>query len=135
MYSHVLVPVGFDEDRDVPGAATFAQRILNDGGRITFLHVMEPVPSMVEAQLPHNQLTSDHEQATARLSEIARAVPGAHVSLTDGSAGRAITDWAKNNGVDCIAIASHRPSITDIFLGSTAAWVVRHAHCAVHVVR
>ncbi|MEO0359386.1 MAG: universal stress protein, partial [Pseudomonadota bacterium] len=49
--------------------------------------------------------------------------------------GRTITDWARDKGADLIVIASHRPTMSDIFLGSTAAWVVRHADCPVHVIR
>jgi nucleotide-binding universal stress UspA family protein len=32
-------------------------------------------------------------------------------------------------------IASHRPGMADLLIGSTAAQVVRHAPCAVHVLR
>ncbi|WP_371932559.1 universal stress protein [Pararhizobium sp. IMCC21322] len=46
-----------------------------------------------------------------------------------------MVEYAESNGVDCIIIASHRPGLQDYFLGSTAARVVRHAHCAVHVIR
>ena len=51
------------------------------------------------------------------------------------NAGRAITEHAKENAIDCIVVASHRPGLQDIFIGSTADWVVRHAPCSVHVVR
>ena len=36
---------------------------------------------------------------------------------------------------DCIVIGSHKPGLIDYLLGSTAARVVRHAPCAVHVLR
>ena len=57
----------------------------------------------------------------------------AHV--VTGHAARTILDFAERIEADCIVIASHDPGIQDYFLGSTAARVVRHAHCAVHVVR
>ncbi|WP_170501927.1 universal stress protein, partial [Ruegeria atlantica] len=38
-------------------------------------------------------------------------------------------------GIDCIVLASHKPGMKDFFLGSTAALVVRHARCSVHVLR
>jgi nucleotide-binding universal stress UspA family protein len=56
------------------------------------------------------------------------------VAVTGHSA-RSILDYAEAHDVDCIVIASHRPGLQDFFLGSTAARVVRHATCAVHVVR
>ena len=55
--------------------------------------------------------------------------------VVDGHSARTILDYAEEHGVDCIVMASHRPDITDYFLGSTAARVVRHAACAVHVLR
>jgi len=57
------------------------------------------------------------------------------VLLKSQSAGRAITEYANTHGADCIVVASHQPGIKDFFLGSTAARVVRHAHCTVHVLR
>lgn len=135
MYHHVLVPVQLDDSRDVATASSVAKEIADPDGRITFLHVIEPVPAMVETHLPPNVSAETRDYAKSRLDEMAEAVPGAQVAVTDGSAGRSITEWARDNDVDCITIPSHRPVLSDILLGSTAAWVVRHAQCAVHVVR
>ena len=57
------------------------------------------------------------------------------VVLESQSAGRAITEYADTHGIDCIALASHQPGMKDFFWGSTATLDVRHAHCAVHVLR
>lgn len=135
MYHHVLVPVQLDESRDVASASSVAEEIADADGRITFLHVIEPVPATVSMHLPPTIGTERREDAKERLGALAEKVPGAHVAVVDGSAGRSITEWARDNDVDCITIPSHRPVLSDILLGSTAAWVVRHAQCAVHVVR
>lgn len=135
MYRHVLVPVQLDDSRDVEMAGIVAKRLADDGARITFLHVLEPVPAMVETYVPAGQGLESRDFAKARLTELAAAVPGAQTALTDGSAGRSIVQWADDNSVECIVIASHEPMLSDILIGSTAAWVVRHARCAVHVVR
>lgn len=50
-------------------------------------------------------------------------------------AGRVITEYANKSDIDCVVIGSHKPGLRDYFLGSTAARVVRHAKCAVHVLR
>jgi len=42
---------------------------------------------------------------------------------------------ATEAGTGCIVIGSHKPGLRDYLLGSTAAKVVRHAACAVHVKR
>ena len=52
-----------------------------------------------------------------------------------GHSANGILDYAEKNEIDCIIVASHRPGYQDYFLGSTAARVVRHATCAVHVLR
>ena len=55
--------------------------------------------------------------------------------LLNGHSGRTITDHARKIGADCIIVGSHKPGLSDFLLGSTAARVVRHAPCAVHVLR
>ncbi|MEP4424264.1 MAG: universal stress protein, partial [Nitratireductor sp.] len=42
---------------------------------------------------------------------------------------------AKEKQADVIVIASHKPGLQDYLIGSTAARVVRHAACSVHVMR
>jgi len=62
-------------------------------------------------------------------------VDNATLNIVEGHSGRTILDYAENHQADCIVVASHRPGLQDYLLGSTAARVVRHASCAVHVVR
>ena len=135
MYKHILIPTQLDSTRDVAMATTAAQQLLSDGGRITFLHVLEPLPASIGTYLPEGYPQETRDALKAKLDELTATVPGSQAILADGPAGRTITNWADDNGVDCIAIPSHQPTFSDVFLGSTAAWVVKHAHCAVHVVR
>jgi nucleotide-binding universal stress UspA family protein len=135
MYKHVLVPVQLDDSRDVSTACAVARKLLQDNGRISFLHALEPIPMMVGTYVPEIHTPENRQFAKERLAEIAEAIPNAQIALTDGKPGRAITQWADDNNVDCIVIASHQPALSDVLLGSTAAWVVRHATCPVHVVR
>lgn len=55
--------------------------------------------------------------------------------VVEGHSGRTILDYAEETGSDLIVIASHRPGMGDMLMGSTATQVVRHAKCAVHVLR
>ena len=135
MYTNILIPVSFEEDRDVAGAIEIAKRISGPDANITFLHVLEPLPSYAGEYVPADLLQGTREKVRERLHEISADVPNGRMALIDGPTGRSITDWASQNGADCIVIASHRPVFSDILLGSTAAWVVRHADCAVHVIR
>jgi universal stress protein F len=135
MYKNIAVPVSFDQDRDVASAVGVAKCLADTGARITFLHVMEIVPAYVVDIIPQQTFTARTEEIDRRLKELTDGIENASAAVIDGAAGRTITKWASDNGADCIVIASHRPVMSDILLGSTAAWVVRHANCAVHVVR
>jgi len=135
MYKNITVPVSFDEDRDVAGAIGIAKALAGEGARITFLHVIENVPSYAAGHIPAQTFKDRAVEIDRRLKELSDGVENANAAVLHGPAGRSITNWASENGADCIVIASHRPVFSDMLLGSTAAWVVRHADCAVHVVR
>ena len=69
-----------------------------------------------------------------RLSRLADA-QGVEALTISGHSGRTILDHASETEADLIVIASHRPGMQTLLLGSTATHVVRHATCAVHVLR
>jgi nucleotide-binding universal stress UspA family protein len=52
-----------------------------------------------------------------------------------GNAGHTLTEYAEEIGADLIIVGSHRPEFKDYLLGATAARIVRHAPCSVHVLR
>ncbi|MEM6373096.1 MAG: universal stress protein [Pseudomonadota bacterium] len=135
MYTNILIPVAFDTEKDLAGAIAIAQRMAAEDATFTFLHVMEQVPVYVTDHIPASVLSETRDMARDKVTEMVVDVENGKVVIIDGATGRSITNWADDAGVDCIVIPSHRPVISDILLGSTAAWVVRHAHCAVHVIR
>ncbi|WP_050929575.1 universal stress protein [Aestuariivita boseongensis] len=135
MYHNILVPISFDEERDVGGPLKLARLLANDGAKITLLHVVEHVPSYALTYMPPDYLKATREGIQAELDRLAETVPGAKGVLIEGHSGRSILDWAQEHEPDLIIIASHRPGMQDLLLGSTASQVVRHAACAVHVVR
>ncbi|WP_371061483.1 universal stress protein [Rhodosalinus sp. 5P4] len=135
MYSHILVPISFDEDRDAAGAVHVARVLAGAESKVTLFHVMERVPSYAINYLPQDYVASARAAIEEELSNLAEDLPGAGAMVVEGHAGRTILDWAEENDVDCIVIASHRPGMQDMLLGSTATQVVRHAKCSVHVIR
>lgn len=135
MYSNILVPIAFEQGRDTQKALKIAKSLASDGAQITALHVIEEVPSYVAQYLPEGQLEKNIEEITAMLKESIGAIEGISLMVVAGHAGHTIVDVATKSKIDCIVIASHRPGLQDYFLGSTAARVVRHAPCSVHVVR
>ncbi|MBD3664139.1 universal stress protein [Sulfitobacter aestuariivivens] len=135
MYNHILIPVSFDENRDASGAIEIAKALLSAEGRISLVHVIEPLPVHVEDALTAEIRKSHRDRAQSRLDALSEENGITDTFLLKGHAGRTIADWAKDKDADCIVISSHKPVFSDIFLGSTASWVVRHAGCAVHVLR
>lgn len=135
MYSHVLVPISFDTDRNAADALSVAQLLAGETGRISLLHVIEHVPDYAISYLPQGYLSEARKAIEAELGEMAAVLQHGSAHVVEGHSGRTILDWAEAQGPDCIVLASHRPGMQDLLLGSTAAKVVRHATCAVHVIR
>lgn len=136
MYKQILVPIALDHGDHGAKAISVARQLLDEGGHITLLHVMEQLPSYATSYLPEGALESNRNKAVAELNRLADAIGKTASSLViAGHSHNAIIEYAEKNGVDCIVIASHKPGLEDYFLGSTAARVVRHAKCCVHVLR
>ncbi|SFS22106.1 Nucleotide-binding universal stress protein, UspA family [Yoonia litorea] len=135
MYKNILVPVSFEADRNAKGAMEIAKSLRAEGGQITCLHVMEQLPQYATEYLPAGHLDAAKADIVESLKELTEGVEGATTLVVDGHSSRTILAHANNNDVDLIIIASHQPGMQDYLLGSTAAKVVRHAHCAVHVLR
>jgi len=135
MYHNILVPISFDSERDVSGPLKLAGHLATPGAKITLLHVVEHIPGYAISYMPVDYLAEARKAIREELEELAATVPGAEGVVIEGHSGRSILDWAETNKPDLIIIASHRPGMQDLLLGSTASQVVRHAACAVHVVR
>lgn len=134
MYSKVLVPVSRSEERNSDAAFEMARHLVKEGGEIHAIHVIESVQTFSEAYIPEALAAEINESARV---EFEKQVPDdvAAREVLFGSAGVTILGYAEKIDADCIVVASHRPGLSDYFLGSTAARVVRHAKCSVHVLR
>lgn len=135
MYHNILVPISFDEDRDTSGTLKLAEMLATPDANITLLHVVEHIPGYAISYMPADYLREARQAIQGQLNDMADKLPNAQGIVIEGHSGRSILDWAEENKPDLIIIASHRPGMQDLLLGSTAAQVVRHASCAVHVVR
>ncbi|MBK1636354.1 universal stress protein [Rhodovulum adriaticum] len=135
MYKNILVPVAADHDPHLPEVLAIARRLRAEGGTITALTVAESAPPYVAQYLPEDQdartRTTIHEELAADLA----AESDIEIKVVSGHAANTIVDYAARKDVDCIVLHSHRPGLQDYFLGSTASRVVRHAPCAVHILR
>jgi nucleotide-binding universal stress UspA family protein len=135
MYSNILIPVAPDHERSMTKAIELAETLRDKGGKITLLTVLEAMPAYVTQFLPEGQVTKNVVDAKINLQEDADGHKNTDIKVIVGHSANSILEYANENETDCIIIASHRPNYQDYFLGSTAARVVRHATCAVHVLR
>ena len=135
MYTHILVPVSFDQERDAKGAMRVAEVLAEHSAKITLFHVIEQIPSYAAAYLPDGYLKERKTALQGKLESAVEGMENAAAVVVDGHAGRSIVEYASTHRVDCIVVAGYRPGMQDLLLGSTAHYVVRHAACAVHVLR
>lgn len=134
MYHNILVPMALDHG--ISGLTLKAAVALcSPEGRITALHVYEPPHSAVSAYLDEDVIREGHDKARAELAQKTANYENIATEIIKGRSYRAIIDYAAEHNVDCIVVGSNKPGLNDFFLGSTAARVVRHAPCAVHVCR
>ncbi|WP_415234352.1 universal stress protein [Pseudorhodobacter sp.] len=135
MFQHILVAIAFDEEKDPERALQVAAKLADGPTRVTVLHVKDEVPSYAIAYMPEDYDLGLKQAIYDQLSVLAKRFENGRAVLIEGHSGRTILDWAEKNDVDCIVLNSHKPNITDYFLGGTATVVVRHAKCSVHVIR
>lgn len=136
MYKTILVPVDMSHEERVGPMMETAKLLGGQGSKVVLVHVVEEIPAYVAAQIPSGVLEDTRETAEKGLKSVAeKAGIDADIVVQAGHAANTILDIAEERNVDCIVIASHKPGWEDFLIGSTAARVVRHAKCAVHVLR
>ena len=139
MTKNILVPIDISAGKGSTTAVAMAQDLakMNDG-KLTLLNVVELVTGYTSAYLPENYYEKTGAEAMGHLKEFAAKHGLADTTETvvrEGTPATEILNQAKDINADIIVIASHDPDLSDYFLGSVAARVVRRAHCSVMVVR
>ena len=134
MYRKIIIAMGLDHGFSSM-ALDLARKLIVQDGEIIAVHVIEPVKSIARLYLAEEDIEKAQK---ATMEEVAKRLNREYdvesVILT-GHAGKEIPDYAEKTGADCIVVGAHKPGLDDFFLGSTAARVVRHAKCSVHVLR
>lgn len=134
MYKKIIVAMGLDHGHGAT-SMSLARHLKDDDGEIIAVHVLEPVPGFARYYLPPEHEAGVEQHAVSAIAERVGPANDAKVVILRGYPGPTLTEYAETIGADCIIIGSHKPDMQDYLLGSTAARVVRHATCAVHVLR
>lgn len=134
MYNKILVAMSLEHGIGKT-ALKIAQKLLEPNGEIVAVHVNEAPQQSVRSFLDPETIIGVHDKAKEALEERVSGQPGVKAVLLTGHGARTLIGFASDNEFDCIVLGSHKPGLQDHFLGSTASRVVRHANCAVHVIR
>ncbi len=136
MFTNILVAVDPVHEAGQERALATARKLAHDTyAEITALTVLEPVPAHLSESLAHEAKVEAADKAAKALRQQIGKGSEIRVIVRHGRAAHEIIQYAKENGVDCIIVASHRPGFSDYLIGSTASRVVRHAPCSVIVLR
>lgn len=135
MYKSILVAVALDHGEAASALLDRAQALLEPGGTIRAVNVIEPIPAYVTAEVPPDLFMNQSGRAEKDLNDLVKGRPNVVPEVRVGGAAAEIMASAEENGCDLIMIASHKPGLSTYFIGSTAARVVRHAQGSVLVVR
>ena len=136
MTNTILVPVDISHTEHFDAMMASARKISDPDDTILVLNVVEDVPAFVSSQLPAHLTEDNKKHAAEKLNALASKAGGNIMTkVVSGHAASAILDAAEDSKASVIVIGSHKPGWQDYLIGSTAARVVRHAKCAVYVLR
>ncbi len=133
----VVVPVDFSEESQ--NALRGAVELAGDAGKVYVVHVLPPLeaisPAVVWGDLSdETRIEAVKTYASKFLKD--QGAESANIEVRVGSPGYEVTEYAQEINADVIVISSHGyHGIKRMLLGSVAEAVIRHAHCAVYVLR
>ncbi|MDO3432523.1 universal stress protein [Rhizobium sp. CBN3] len=136
MYRKIIVAIALGSLDRGENILRKAASLLDAGGQIVALNVVEDVPTYVAIELPANMLDDAMKDGRAKLEALVAATGvAATIDIRNGPPAKAIIAAAESHGADLIILASHIPDFSNYFIGATADRVVRHAKCSVLVER
>jgi len=141
MYKSILLPVDLGHESSWEKAAPVAVRLAKQNG--AKIHVLTVIPDygmpVVGSFFPKNFEKKALASSSEELKKlVAQQIPDdllAEAHAIHGTIYKEIIAAANAQGCDLVALASHRPAMSDYLLGPNAARVVRHATQSVFVVR
>jgi nucleotide-binding universal stress UspA family protein len=138
MYKKIIIPLALDQGL-APRLLELARLLCDDDGKLVAVHVLDQLPKYASYYLGDDAGVDRQAEilAAAKQAVIDRigVQEDAEAVVLTGHPGRSITEYAQQIDADCIIVGSHKPDLTDFFLGSTAARIVRYSQCSVHVLR
>ncbi len=138
MYKSIVIAVAlFNKGATSRTLIEKANKLIDQGGSITLVHVLDEVPTYLSAAVAREQLMAHRKAIREQLEALASRVKAKNVDIDirGGRPSENILASARDCNADLIMITSHKPGMSDYFIGSTAARVVRHSEISVLVTR
>lgn len=138
MYKSIVIAVAlFNKGATSRALIKKANKLVDPDGSITLVHVLDEVPAYLAAAIAREQLMEHRKAIREQLDSLASSAKAKNVDvdIRGGRPSENILACAADCNADLIMIASHQPGMSDYFIGSTAARVVRHSQVSVLVAR
>ena len=136
MYQKIIVAIDLSQADKGEAIISRAEKLVDPNGEIVLLSVVEDLPNYLAVDIPMNILDRSQTEAKDQLNAILQKFKRAdRAVIRNGPAAREILALSEEINADLIIVASHRPDVTNYFIGATADRVVRHAKCSVLVER
>lgn len=136
MYKKIIVAIDLGQIEKGAAIIKRAETLIVEDGEIILVNVVEQLPNYLAIDVPVDFLKRSQDEALDQLKLLLKASPRAdRAVLRNGPPAREILALAEEIDADLIIVASHRPDITNYFIGATADRVVRHSKCSVLIER
>lgn len=138
MYKSIVIAVAlFNKGATSRSLIEKANKLIDPDGSITLVHVLDEVPAYLATAIAREQLLQHRKALREQMESLAASAKAKSVDIDirGGRASENILACAAECNADLIMVASHKPDMSDYFIGSTAARVVRHSPISVLVSR
>lgn len=133
----VVVPIDFSEASE--NALRVAAELTGDVQKLRLIHVLPPLETISPAVVWGDLSDEVREKSVRKYAKAfldKQGLGDAPLVVRTGSPGHEITDFAREQNADLIIISSHGyHGLKRMLLGSVAESILRHASCAVLVLR
>jgi nucleotide-binding universal stress UspA family protein len=136
MYRSIVVAVDIGQLERAERLVQKALSLLDRGGRLTLVNVVEEVPGYLTIDIPTDIMGQARADSLEKLGAMKdRLGADAAIDIRQGAPAHEILACATANNADLVMLASHIPDFSNYLIGATADRVVRHAKCSVLVDR
>ncbi|MEH7881136.1 universal stress protein [Rhizobium laguerreae] len=136
MYRTIICGIGMGPRATASRLLRRADALMDEGGSIVVMHVIENIPHRHLTELPEESETTAIVDAEKKLASLCKelGIP-AMIEVRIGVAASLLVSSAREKSADLILVSSHVADITDYVFSSIVDKVVRHAGCSVLIDR